>query len=93
MLLDEDRRSESKVFFASLARKTIDVVVTLPTILVEGRIHTKTANDPQTYLSLEAGTVLSPHAVRRSKMTPVKAAGWRAPCPDQQGGTSSISFK
>ncbi len=55
LLLGEDRRSESKVFFASLARKTIDVVVTLPTILVEGRIHTKTANDPQAYLSLEAG--------------------------------------
>jgi hypothetical protein len=55
VLLGEDRRSESKVFFASLARKTIDAVVTLPTILVEGRIHTKMANDPQAYLSLEAG--------------------------------------
>ena len=55
LLFGEDRRSESRVFFASLARKTIDVVVTLPTILVEGRIHTKTAHDAQAYLSLEAG--------------------------------------
>lgn len=55
LLLGEDRRSESKVFFASLARKTIDVVLTLPTLLVEGRIHAKAAQDPQAYLSLEAG--------------------------------------
>jgi hypothetical protein len=55
LMLGEDRSSESKVFFASLARKTMDVVVTLPTILVEGRIHTRVANDLLAYLSLEAG--------------------------------------
>ena len=55
LLLGDNRSSESKVFFASLARKTMDVVVTLPTILVEGRIHPKMANDLQAYLTLEAG--------------------------------------
>jgi hypothetical protein len=55
LLLDEDRPSESTVYFASMARKTMEVIVTLPTIMVEGRIHTKTASDLQAYLSLEAG--------------------------------------
>jgi hypothetical protein len=64
MLLGDDRRSESKVFFASLARKTVDVVVALPTILVAGRIHTKTASDAQGYLSLEAGAFFPLTAAR-----------------------------
>jgi len=57
LLLGENRRSEGQVFFASLARTTIDVVLSLPTVVVEGRIHAKAAKaaqDPQTYLSLEA---------------------------------------
>lgn len=64
MLLGEDRSSESKVFFASLARKTVDVVVTLPTVVVEGRIHTKSASDAQAYLSLEAGAFFPLTAAR-----------------------------
>ncbi|MHB0959982.1 MAG: hypothetical protein ACYC6N_11050 [Pirellulaceae bacterium] len=55
LLPDEDRPSDSKVFFASLNRKTMKVVISLPTILVEGRIHTKTATDFNGYLTLEAG--------------------------------------
>ncbi len=55
-LVGEDRPNETKVFFAAQARKTIDIVLTLPTILVEGRIHVKAAQDPQAYLTLEAGT-------------------------------------
>jgi hypothetical protein len=64
VLLSEDRRGESRVFFASLARKTIDVVVSLPTVVVEGRIHTKMANDAQAYLSLEAGAFFPLTAAR-----------------------------
>lgn len=56
MLVDEDRRRDSQVFFASLARKTLDAVLTLPTVLVQGRVHTKSASDPQGFLTLEAGT-------------------------------------
>jgi hypothetical protein len=56
LLLGEDRPSESKVFFASLSRKTVNVVLTMPTTIVEGRIHVKAASDPQGYWSLEAGT-------------------------------------
>ncbi|MHB8969567.1 MAG: hypothetical protein ACYC3X_05885 [Pirellulaceae bacterium] len=54
LLLGDDRQNESKVFFATLARKTTNVFITLPTIIVEGRIHNKHASDYQTYLSLEA---------------------------------------
>ncbi len=54
-LVGEDRPNESKVFFAAQARKTFDVVLTLPTTLVAGRIHAKSANDPQGFLTLESG--------------------------------------
>lgn len=55
-LVGEDRPNESKVFFAAQARKTVDVVLTLPTVLIEGRIHVKSAVDPQGFLTLESGT-------------------------------------
>jgi len=93
VLLGEDRRSESKVFFASLARKTIDVVVTLPTILVEGRIHTKMANDAQKYLSLEAGAFFPLTAAKIQD--DACEGGWQE-CPViliNKEALSSISFK
>ena len=56
LLLNEDRSNESKVFFASLARKTLEVMILLPTMIVHGRIHTKAGGDMPTFLSLETGT-------------------------------------
>jgi hypothetical protein len=56
LLLNEDRSNESKVFFASLARKTLEATILLPTMIVIGRIHTKASGDIPTFLSLETGT-------------------------------------
>ena len=55
LLLNEDRSNESKVFFASLARKTHEATILLPTMIVNGRIHTKAGGDMPTFLSLETG--------------------------------------
>ena len=55
MLVAEDRPSDNKVFFATRERKTFHCVVSLPSMLVEGRLHTKMATEPQSFLSLEAG--------------------------------------
>ncbi len=78
LLLDEDRPNESKVFFASMARKTMEVVVTLPTILVEGRIHTKSATDLQAYLSLEAGSFFPVTAAKVRGQICARATCWKA---------------
>ncbi len=55
LLLNEDRSNESKVYFASLARKTPEATILLPTMIVKGRIHTKAGGDMPTFLSLETG--------------------------------------
>ncbi len=55
ILVGEDRSSESKVFFATLERKTLSAVVALPTALVKGHVHVKSVNDAQGFLTLEAG--------------------------------------
>lgn len=55
LLLNEDRSNESKVYFASLARKTQEVTILLPTMIVKGLIHTKAGGDMTTFLSLETG--------------------------------------
>ncbi len=93
ILLGEDRRTESKVFFASLARKTLDVVITLPTIVVEGRIHTKAATDPQSYLSLEAATFF-PLTTARIQDDACEGGWLESPVVlVNKGALSSISFK
>jgi hypothetical protein len=56
LLVDEDRPNYTKFFYATQERKTLDSLITLPTMLIEGRIHLKTAADPQSFLSIEAGT-------------------------------------
>ena len=54
LLSDEDRPGESKVFFAARERKTRAAVATLPTMVVEGRVHSKSVHDPQSFLTLES---------------------------------------
>ena len=34
----------------------MDAVILLPTVIVKGQLHPKLANDPQGYLTLEAGS-------------------------------------
>lgn len=55
LLFNEDRTSESKVYFASLARKTQEATILLPTMFVKGRVHSKAGGDMLTFLSLETG--------------------------------------
>ena len=55
ILVSEDRTTESKVFYATLERKTLSAVVALPTVLVKGHVHVKSAADPQGFFALEAG--------------------------------------
>jgi hypothetical protein len=54
LLLGEDRPSESKVFYAARERKTHVAVATLPTMVIEGRVHLKSVQDPQSFLTFES---------------------------------------
>ncbi len=77
ILVSEDRRNESKVFFATLERRTMQATVALPNVLVTGQIHAKGANDPQGYLTFEAGMyfpVTSAIVVGRPDLTPSPGA-------------------
>ncbi len=56
ILVSEDRRNESKVFFATLERRTMNAVVALPTVVVKGQVHAKAAVDPQGFLTYEAAS-------------------------------------
>ncbi len=55
LLLDEDRPSERKVFFAVQEKRSMRAVMTLPTVIVEGSLHMKISNDAPSFLSLESG--------------------------------------
>jgi hypothetical protein len=73
-LVGEDRPNETKVFFAAQARRTFDIVLTLPTILVEGRIHVKSSPDPQAYLTLESGAFFPVTSARFHEESPDAAS-------------------
>lgn len=69
-LVGEDRPNETKVFFAAQSRKTFDIVLTLPTIVVEGRIHVKSSQDPQAFLTLESGSFFPVTSARFHEESP-----------------------
>lgn len=50
----ESHKDDSKLFFATLERRTYSVSVMLPSGLVEGCLHVKSAKDPQSFLAVEA---------------------------------------
>jgi hypothetical protein len=92
-LVGEDRPNEAKVFFAAQARKTIDVVLTLPTILVEGRIHVKSAHDPQAYLTLEAGAFFPVTSARFHEDAPDATSQVHAVILVNKHFVSSLAFQ
>ena len=59
LLVSDDRSAERKVFFAAQEKKkTMQAVVSLPTIIVKGEIHVKAAKDTQGFLSIEAASFI-----------------------------------
>lgn len=56
ILVSEDRPSESRMFFATLGKKSISGVVSLPNAIVKGQVHAKSAVDAAGFLSLEAAS-------------------------------------
>lgn len=56
ILMDEDRSNERKVFFATREKKTMQGVISLPTVIVKGEVHVKAASDAQGFLSIEAAS-------------------------------------
>jgi hypothetical protein len=56
LLLNEDRTNERKVFFATQEKRTVQAVMSLPTVIVKGDLHLKSASDAHGFLSVEAGS-------------------------------------
>lgn len=54
VVIDEADEDDRKLFYATLERKTYEAVISLPTTIVEGTLHVKSARDPQAFLSIEA---------------------------------------
>jgi hypothetical protein len=58
LLVSEDRSNERRVFFAAQERRTHTAVISLPTVVVKGELHVKSAADPQGFLSIQAGSFI-----------------------------------
>ena len=51
----ERKPGSNKLFFATIDRRRFQVVVTLPTALIEGSIQAKIAKEPRSFLTVDAG--------------------------------------
>ncbi len=56
ILVSEDRAKETTFFFATREKKTMQGVISLPSVIVTGDVHVKAAADVPAFLSLEAGS-------------------------------------
>lgn len=55
VLAEETRPGDRELFYATLGKRTVSVIVSLPVSVVEGTLHLKSAKDPNSFLTLEAG--------------------------------------
>jgi len=58
LLVSEDRSNASRVFYAAQAKRILQAVITLPTAMVTGLVHMKSANDAHGFLSIEAASFI-----------------------------------
>ena len=56
VLVGEDRSSERRVFFATRAKTTVHVILSLPTVVVQFHIHLTSATDTPGFLSIQSST-------------------------------------
>ena len=79
ILITEDRSSESRMFFATLEKRSVPGVISLANVIVKGQVHVKSATDETGFLSLEAAgffpvtdaTVLGHSPANAARKSPV----------------------
>ena len=56
ILVSEDRKKENTFFFATREKRTMQGVISLPSVIVKGDVHVKAATDVPAFLSIAAGS-------------------------------------